>query len=134
MKTIKTYISILFSLILTSCSDQEMVSTSSTLYPKGYQFTVTIPEPIVATRAMGNKLTSLEGKAMHVLVFDENGFFVANQTAENVSYDAEEKKANTRLNFRLRTNRAACILYWATLHTIRMDPMIAKQAYLARCL
>lgn len=92
MKTIKTYISILFSLILTSCSDQEMVSTSSTLYPKGYQFTVTIPEPIVATRAMGNKLTSLEGKAMHVLVFDENGFFVANQTAENVSYDAEEKK------------------------------------------
>lgn len=92
MKTIKTYISILFSLILTSCSDQEMVSTSSTLYPKGYQFTVTIPEPIVATRAMGNKLTSLEGKAMHVLVFDENGFFVANQTAENVSYDAEENK------------------------------------------
>lgn len=94
MKTIKAYISILFFLILTSCSDQEVVSISPLVSQaeEGYQFTVTIPEPIVATRAMGNELTNLEGKAMHVLVFDENGFFVANQTATNVSYNAEENK------------------------------------------
>lgn len=94
MKTISAYISILFFLILTSCNDQEVISTSSVVSQagEGYQFTVTIPEPIVATRAMGHELTSIDGKPMHVLVFDENGFFVANQTAENVSYDAEEKK------------------------------------------
>lgn len=94
MKTISAYISILFFLILTSCNDQEVISTSSVVSQagEGYQFTVTIPEPIVATRAIGHELTSIDGKPMHVLVFDENGFFVANQTAENVSYDAEEKK------------------------------------------
>lgn len=94
MKTISAYISILFFLILTSCNDQEVISTSSVVSQagEGYQFTVTIPEPIVATRAMGHELTSIDGKPMHVLVFDENGFFVANQTAEKVSYDAEEKK------------------------------------------
>lgn len=94
MKTISAYISILFFLILTSCNDQEVISTSSVVSQagEGYQFTVTIPEPIVATRAMGHELTSIDGKPMHVLVFDENGFFVANQTAENASYDAEEKK------------------------------------------
>ena len=94
MKTISAYISILFFLILTSCNDQEVISTSSVVSQagEGYQFTVTIPEPIVATRAMGHELTSIDGKPMHVLVFDENGFFVANQTATSVSYDSEANK------------------------------------------
>ncbi|OUP30771.1 hypothetical protein B5F25_13300 [Bacteroides sp. An19] len=81
-------------MILTSCNDQEVISTSSVVSQagEGYQFTVTIPEPIVATRAMGHELTSIDGKPMHVLVFDENGFFVANQTATSVSYDSEANK------------------------------------------
>lgn len=87
-----SYLYMLFFLLLTSCSEKELGSPAMSQADEGYQFTVTIPEPIVATRAMEDELTSLEGKAMHVLVFDENGFFVANQTATNVSYDTGEKK------------------------------------------
>lgn len=87
-----SYLYMLFFLLLTSCSEKELGSPAMSQADEGYQFTVTIPEPIVATRAMEDELTSLEGKEMHVLVFDENGFFVANQTATNVSYDTGEKK------------------------------------------
>lgn len=112
MKTISAYISILFFLILTSCNDQEVISTSSVVSQagEGYQFTVTIPEPIVATRAMGHELTSIDGKPMHVLVFDENGFFVANQTAEKVSYDAEEKKG--KYSVELPSSDKPCSLHF----------------------
>ena len=92
MKKIYIYISVLFFLLLASCSEKESISPVVSQAGEGYQFTVTIPEPIVATRAMGHELTSIDGKPMHVLVFDENGFFVANQTATNVSYDAGENK------------------------------------------
>lgn len=87
-----SYLYMLFFLLLTSCSEKELGSPAMSQADEGYQFTVTIPEPIVATRAMEDELTSLEGKEMHVLVFDENGFFVANQTATNVAYDTGEKK------------------------------------------
>ena len=92
MKKIYIYISVLFFLLLASCSEKESISPVVSQAGEGYQFTVTIPEPIVATRAMGHELTSIDGKPMHVLVFDENGFFVANQTATSVSYDSEANK------------------------------------------
>ena len=95
MKTISTYISILFFLVLTSCSDQEVISTSTALHPGEYRFTATIPELTMATRAMGDTPTDVKNMPMRVLVFDENGFFVAFQEATVNSFTANDKGGGT---------------------------------------
>ena len=79
MKKIYTYISMLMLLLATACQQDELVS-SPTLQPDEYQFTVTIPEPVVASRALGDQPQVMQ-MPMRVLVFDENGFFIANQVA-----------------------------------------------------
>ena len=85
MKKIYYYISLLTILLVTSCQQQEIVSDAPALKAGEYRFTVNIPEPRVATRAMGD--TPATDLPLHVLVFDENGFFVANQPATVNSFD-----------------------------------------------
>ena len=88
MKKIYYYISLLTILLVTSCQQQEIVSEAPALKSGEYRFTVNIPEPRIATRAMGDMpATDLP---LHVLVFDANGFFVANQTATVNSFDGTE--------------------------------------------
>ena len=88
MKKIYFYISILMVLLVTSCQQQEIVSDVPALQSGEYRFTVNIPEPRVATRTMGDvPETDLP---MHVLVFDANGFFVANQTATIETFNGQE--------------------------------------------
>ena len=70
----------LMLLLATACQQDELVS-SPTLQPDEYQFTVTIPEPVVASRALGDQPQGVMQMPMRVLVFDENGFFIANQVA-----------------------------------------------------
>lgn len=90
MKTIYLHILFLFFLLLTACTDKEVVSTSIPQAGNGYQFTVSIPVPIEAgTRSLGSSLTKdyVESLPMNVLVFDEHGFFVAFATAKEITYD-----------------------------------------------
>lgn len=80
MKKIYTYLSMLIFLLAASCQ-QEDLATAPALQPGEYRFNVTIPEPIVASRALGEQPQNVTDMPMHVLVFDENGFFIADQTA-----------------------------------------------------
>lgn len=89
MKKIYTYISMLMLLLATACQQDELVS-SPTLQPDEYQFTVTIPEPVVASRALGDQPQDVMQMPMRVLVFDENGFFIANQVATVKSFKGNE--------------------------------------------
>ena len=89
MKKIYYYIGLLTILLVTSCQQQEIVSDVSVLKPGEYRFSVNIPEPIVATRSMEHS-PSADLRTMHVLVFDENGFFLANQVATVQSFDGKE--------------------------------------------
>lgn len=88
MKKIYTYISMLMLLLATACQQDELVS-SPTLQPDEYQFTVTIPEPVVASRALGDQPQVMQ-MPMRVLVFDENGFFIANQVATVNSFEGNQ--------------------------------------------
>lgn len=81
MKKLYFYLSMLSILLVTSCRQDDNIGAGYDLQPGEYLFTAMLPEPLEAlSRGMGD-VVSLEGKEMHVLVFDENGFFVANQTA-----------------------------------------------------
>ena len=71
MKKIYYYISLLTILLVTSCQQQEIASDVPALKAGEYRFTVNIPEPRIATRAMGD--TPATDLPLHVLVFDENG-------------------------------------------------------------
>lgn len=76
MKKISLYITLLVTLLLTACRQEEMVQGTFNLKPGEYLFTASIPEPMEASRAwgVGDDLTK---KPMRVLVFDKNGFFTA---------------------------------------------------------
>ena len=84
------YICTIIASFLASCTDQEMLTVSS--QTEGCQFTVVIPEPMAATRALGEPTADIASKPMNVLVFDENGFFVARETATAITYDTESRK------------------------------------------
>ena len=88
MKKIYYYINFLTILLVTSCQQQEIVSDAPALKAGEYRFTVNIPEPRIATRAMGD--TPATDLPLHVLVFDENGFFVANQPATVNSFNGTQ--------------------------------------------
>lgn len=84
MKKLYFCLSMLVLLLVTSCRQDDGIGRSVNLQPGEYLFSVTFPEPTeTVSRGMGETL-DLQGKEMHVLVFDQNGFFVANQKAESV--------------------------------------------------
>ena len=85
----------LMLLLATACQQDELVS-SPTLQPGEYQFTVTIPEPVVASRALGNQPQVMQ-MPMRVLVFDENGFFIANQVATVNSFEGNRGTYTVKL-------------------------------------
>lgn len=85
----------LMLLLATACQQDELVS-SPTLQPDEYQFTVTIPEPVVASRALGDQPQVMQ-MPMRVLVFDENGFFIANQVATVNSFEGNRGTYTVKL-------------------------------------
>lgn len=110
MKKICLYISMLITLLAVSCQQDENMAVMPDLKPGEYRFSVTIPEPTAATRAMGNKPTDVTTMPMHVLVFDENGFFVANQTATVNSFDDAGQTGTYTVS--LPPSNEKCILHF----------------------
>ena len=87
MKKLYFYLSMLTILLLTSCRQDDEIGAGIDLQPGEYLFSVTLPEPVEAlSRSMGD-VVDLTDKEMHVLLFDKNGFFVANQTASSVKQE-----------------------------------------------
>lgn len=113
MKKIYFYISIIAVLLLASCSDQEVISTPSALKPGEFRFTVTIPELTTATRAMGDTPTDVTNMPMRVLVFDENGFFVAFQEATVNAFTPNDQGGGTgTYTVSLPVSNEKCILHF----------------------
>lgn len=85
MKRLYFYLSMFVCLLVVACRQDAEIGVNPDLKSGEYLFSVTLPEPLEAvSRAMGD-VVSLDGKELHVLVFDKNGFFVANQTASSVN-------------------------------------------------
>lgn len=84
MKKIIIYLSVLTVLVLGACQDEEVVSQPA-LKANEYLFELSVSEPVVATRALADQPTAAALQNLHVLVFDENGLFLANQVAANVT-------------------------------------------------
>ena len=87
MKKIIYYISILFTLLITACSNEDIAVPSQT--EEGGEtckltFKVAIPQPSVASRAF-NDGSSIEITSLCLLIFDDNGLMVGRKLAESVT-------------------------------------------------
>ena len=84
MKKITLYLSILMSLLITACSNEDIPAPLQQEEEINetceVSFSVTIPEAVSATRALGEATVSSIG-AMKVLVFNENGEYLTNHIA-----------------------------------------------------
>lgn len=92
MKINIQHIALLFMFLLASCTEQELVSPPSPQAgADGCRFTVSIPVPMVSTRAMGEVLTQayVTSLPFFVLEFDENGFFEAFLEAKAESFEPD---------------------------------------------
>lgn len=96
MKKIYLYFSMLVSLFLISCQDEEVVSQPN-LKPNEYLFSISIPESTVATRVMGDVPSENSIKNMTVLVFDEYGLFLASRKATVTLDNKTEGKLTVEL-------------------------------------
>lgn len=82
MKRISYLLSILTVLLMASCSKDDSISENVN-FSGTYAFSVMIPDAVEThSRSLSQNYQDLP---MHVLVFDENGFFKANQTATKTS-------------------------------------------------
>ena len=125
MKKICLYISMLITLLAVSCQQDENMAVMPDLKPGEYRFSVTIPEPTAATRAMGDKPTDVTTMPMHVLVFDENGFFVANQTATINSFDDAGQTGTYTVS--LPPSNEKCILHFV-LGNVTYDTYVPDES------
>ena len=111
MKAFYTYITWIFLLLLASCTDQEIGSNATDLPSGQYRFSVTIPEPMEATtKALGERPQNVTDMPLRVLVFDENGFFLAFQEATVESFDDASQKGTYTVS--LPKSDAPCILHF----------------------
>lgn len=70
-------------ILATACQEDELNRGEKVTSQKGVTtFTITLPEPQAAIRAAWGEPTDTPIENLHVLVFDENGFFIANAKAK----------------------------------------------------
>ena len=111
MKTAYFYALTIICLLLAACTDQEIESNVTDLPSGQYRFTATIPQPIEATtRALGERPQNVTEMPLRVLVFDENGFFLAFQEAIVESFDDASQRGTYTVS--LPKSDTPCILHF----------------------
>ena len=111
MNKLYTYLYFFLLLLLASCTDQEIGSPTTCLPSGQYRFSVTIPEPMeTTTRALGDRPQNVTDMPLRVLVFDENGFFLAFEEATVESFDNESQTGTYTVN--LPKSNTPCTLHF----------------------
>lgn len=83
MKKIMLFITSLFLLLFTACQEEDLGNHTPALEKGENLISFSLPEPVTATRAALGETPEVEH--LHVLVFNEKGFFLANAKATVVS-------------------------------------------------
>ena len=83
MKKIMLFITSLFLLLFTACQEEDLGNHTPALEKGESLISFSLPEPVTATRAALGETPEVEH--LHVLVFNEKGFFLANAKATVVS-------------------------------------------------
>lgn len=83
MKKIMLFITSLFLLLFTACQEEDWGTHTPALEKGESLFSFSLPEPVTATRAALGETPEVEH--LHVLVFNEKGFFLANAKATVVT-------------------------------------------------
>lgn len=83
MKKIMLFITSLFLLLFTACQEEDWGTHTPALEKGESLISFSLPEPVTATRAALGETPEVEH--LHVLVFNEKGFFLANAKATVVS-------------------------------------------------
>lgn len=83
MKKIMLFITSLFLLLFTACQEEDWGTHTPALEKGESLISFSLPEPVTATRAALGETPEVE--RLHVLVFNEKGFFLANAKATAVS-------------------------------------------------
>lgn len=83
MKKIMLFITSLFLLLFTACQEEDWGNHTPALEKGESLISFSLPEPVTATRAALGETPAVEH--LHVLVFNEKGFFLANAKATMVS-------------------------------------------------
>lgn len=83
MKKIMLFITSLFLLLFTACQEEDWGTHTPALEKGESLISFSLPEPVTATRATLGETPEVE--RLHVLVFNEKGFFLANAKATVVS-------------------------------------------------
>ena len=84
MKKIMLFITSLFLLLFTACQEEDWGTHTPALEKGESLFSFSLPEPVTVTRAALGETPEVEH--LHVLVFNEKGFFLANAKATVVSH------------------------------------------------
>lgn len=83
MKKIMLFITSLFLLLFTACQEEDLGNHTPALEKGESLISFSLPEPVTATRAALGETPEVEH--LHVLVFNEKGFFLANAKATVMS-------------------------------------------------
>lgn len=83
MKKIMLFITSLFLLLFTACQEEDWGTHTPALEKGESLISFSLPEPVTATRAVLGETPAVEH--LHVLVFNEKGFFLANAKATVVT-------------------------------------------------
>lgn len=87
MKKIMLFITSLFLLLFTACQEEDWGNHTPALEKGESLISFSLPEPVTATRAALGETPAVEH--LHVLVFNEKGFFLGNAEATVVSQPAD---------------------------------------------
>ena len=103
------YISLLLLTVLGACQEETFTSTAPDLKADEYRFTMALPEPVSVTRAMGDKAAFTR---MNVLVFNDQGVFVARREATAVSVSTDTNPQEVTFTVELAQSETPRILHF----------------------
>ena len=98
--------------LFTACQEDDFGS-KSTLQEGESLFTFSLPEPVVASRADLGEAGSQPIENLHILVFNEQGFFLANATATML----EQNSMNGKCTANLPVSNRKCRLHFVANYT-----------------